>query len=318
MQRIAVGPDSADTDYTKAVMEAWKNKIWAWDIEGISLHFYTVVKWPPAYKATGFGEDEYAALLNEHAAHGRRCCARTAPSWINTIREKKIALVVDEWGAWLAPTPGSPEGFLEQQNSQRDALIAALNINMFARHADRVRGANIAQMVNVLQAMIFTDKEKMVLTPTYHVFRMYVPFQDATLLPVTVSAGEYRHGDIKLPRVDAIAARDAQGKTWLAISNLDPEPRSARSRSTLPGAKFKRARGETLIAPRVDSVNTFDAPKTVVPKPFVAQASGGAVEAVTRARLRHRRRAGVGREISMAKKRRHTRDPAARTRHGRA
>ena len=97
--------------------------------------------------------------------------------------EKKIALVVDEWGAWLAPTPGSPEGFLEQQNSQRDALIAALNINIFARHADRVRIANIAQMVNVLQAMILTDKEKMVLTPTYHVFHMYVPFHDATLCP---------------------------------------------------------------------------------------------------------------------------------------
>ena len=89
-----------------------------------------------------------------------------------------------------------------------------------------MRGANIAQMVNVLQAMILTDKEKMLLTPTYHVFRMYLPFQDATLLPVTVSAAEYQHGDIRLPRVDAIAARDAQGKTWLAVSNLDPQPRN--------------------------------------------------------------------------------------------
>ena len=85
----------------------------------------------------------------------------------------------------MAATPGSPQGFLEQQNSQRDAIIAALNLNTFARHADRVRVANIAQMINVLQAMIFTDKEKMLLTPTYHVFRMYVPFQDATFLPVT-------------------------------------------------------------------------------------------------------------------------------------
>ena len=122
--------------------------------------------------------------------------------------EKKIALVVDEWGAWLAPTPGSPEGFLEQQNSQRDAIIAALNLNIFARHADRVRVANIAQMVNVLQAMIFTRQEKMLLTPTYHVFQMYVPFQDATFLPVNLTAGTYKAGDIELPRVDAIAARD--------------------------------------------------------------------------------------------------------------
>ena len=103
--------------------------------------------------------------------------------------QKKIALVVDEWGAWYAPLPGSNPGFLVQQNSLRDAILAALNLNIFARHADRVRMANIAQMVNVLQAMVMTDKEKMVLTPMYHVFKMYVPFQDATFVPVTFDAG---------------------------------------------------------------------------------------------------------------------------------
>jgi alpha-N-arabinofuranosidase len=276
MQRIAVGPDSEDTSYTKAVMEAWKNKVWAWDIEGISLHFYTVVKWPPAYKATGFGEDEYATLLNETRRMNE--LLRTHSAIMDQYDpEKTIALVVDEWGAWLAPTPGSPDGFLEQQNSQRDALIAALNINTFARHADRVRGANIAQMVNVLQAMIFTSKEKMLLTPTYHVFRMYLPFQDATLLPVAVSAGEYRHGDVTLPRADAIAARDVQGKTWLAVSNLDPN-RMIQVAIDIKGANFRRARGETLSAPQVDSVNTFEAPKTVAPKPIHADASDGRVK----------------------------------------
>ena len=125
MQRIAVGPDSGHTEYTKAVMEAWKNKTWAWDIEGISLHFYTVVKWPPAFKATGFGEAEYATLLNETRRMDE--LLRTHLDIMDQYDpEKKIAMVVDEWGAWLAPTPGSPEGFLEQQNSQRDALIAAL------------------------------------------------------------------------------------------------------------------------------------------------------------------------------------------------
>ena len=153
--------------------------------------------------------------------------------------------MVDEWGAWLAKTPGSPEGFLEQQNSQRDALIAALNINIFARHAERVRGANIAQMVNVLQAMILTDKEKMLLTPTYHVFRMYLPFQDATFLPVTVSAAEYQHGEIRLPRVDAIAARDAQGKTWLAVSNLDPSRATEVALDVAGAAVQARARRNT-------------------------------------------------------------------------
>jgi alpha-N-arabinofuranosidase len=273
MQRIAVGPDSADTSYTKAVMEAWKNKVWAWDIEGISLHFYTVVKWPPAFKATGFGEDEYATLLNE--TRRMEELLRTHSAVMDQFDpEKKIALIVDEWGAWLAPTPGSPEGFLEQQNSQRDALIAALNINTFARHAERVRGANIAQMVNVLQAMILTSQEKMLLTPTYHVFRLYLPFQDATLLPLTVSATEYQHGDLKLPRVDAIAARDAQGKTWLAVLNLDPN-RLADITLDVRGSAFTRVHGETLTAPRVDSVNTFEAPRTVVPKPLSAKAAGG-------------------------------------------
>ena len=131
--------------------------------------------------------------------------------------EKRIALVVDEWGSWYAPLPGSTPGFLAQQNSVRDALIASLNMNIFARHSDRVRMANIAQMVNVLQAMILTDKAKMLLTPTSHVFKMYVPFQDATFVPVTFDAGTYKHGEITLPRVDAIAAKDASGTVWLAL-----------------------------------------------------------------------------------------------------
>jgi alpha-N-arabinofuranosidase len=186
---------------------------------------------------------------------------------------KKIALVVDEWGAWLAATPGSPEGFLEQQNSQRDALIAALNLNIFARHADRVRVANIAQMVNVLQAMIFTRQEKMLLTPTYHVFKMYVPFQDATFVPVDVAAGTYKSGDIELPRVDAIAARDAAGKLWLSLTNLDPA-RAVNIDVDTSGTKVTSAKGLTLAAPKIDSVNTFEAPRTVVPKPYSAKVAG--------------------------------------------
>jgi alpha-L-arabinofuranosidase len=273
MQRIAVGPDTAHTEYTTAVMEAWKNKTWAWDIEGISLHYYTVVKWPPAFKATGFGEDDYATMLQ--ATLRMEELIRTHGAIMDRYDpQKKIALIVDEWGAWLAKTPDSPEGFLEQQNSQRDALIAALNIHTFARHADRVRGANIAQMVNVLQAMIFTRKEQMLLTPTYHVFRMYVPFQDATFLPVSAPAAEYRHGDISLPRIDVIAARGKDGKTWLALTNLDPN-RPASVVVSIPGQSFKQARGETLSAPRVDSVNTFDAPRTVFPRPYTARQSGG-------------------------------------------
>jgi alpha-N-arabinofuranosidase len=188
--------------------------------------------------------------------------------------QKKVALVVDEWGAWYAPLPGSNPGFLVQQNSLRDAILAAINLNIFARHAERVRMANIAQMINVLQAMIMTDKEKMVLTPSYHVFKMYVPFQDATFVPSTLNAGTYTHDQIGLPRVDAIAAKDTTGKLWLEITNLDPN-QSVEIEANLAGISAKSAAGETLTAPSVDSINTFEAPNTVVPKPISAKVSGG-------------------------------------------
>jgi alpha-N-arabinofuranosidase len=129
-------------------------------------------------------------------------------------------------------------------------------------------------MINVLQAMILTSKEKMILTPTYHVFRMYVPFQNATFVPVTFDAGTYKQGEISLPRVDAIAAKDAAGKLWVEITNVDPE-QSAEIELDVAGVKAKAASGETLTAPKVDSVNSFEAPQAVVPKPISAKAQNG-------------------------------------------
>jgi alpha-N-arabinofuranosidase len=129
-------------------------------------------------------------------------------------------------------------------------------------------------MVNVLQAMIMTDKEKMVLTPTYYVLKMYAPFQDATCVPVAFNAGKYTHGDITLPRVDAIAAKDTTGELWLEITNLDPD-QPVEIEASLAGITAKSAAGETLTAPKVDSVNAFEAPSTVVPKPVVAKVQGG-------------------------------------------
>jgi alpha-N-arabinofuranosidase len=256
-------------------MKAWAGRQWSWDMEGLSLHNYTVIKWPPAYASVGFGEKEYAEILQK-TLETEGLIAKHSAIMDRYDPQKKIALVVDEWGAWYAKLPGSPEGFLAQQNSQRDAVLAALNINIFARHADRVRMANIAQMVNVLQAMILTNEEKMVLTPTYHVFRMYVPFQDATFLPVTFDAGTYTQGAITLPRLDAIAARDTAGKVWMAVTNVDPN-RPATIRASVAGLTPRSAAGETLTGARVDSVNTFEAPTTVVPKAITARVEGGAV-----------------------------------------
>ena len=276
MLKIAVGPGGAESrfvDWTEAVMKAYQQHTWSWDINGLSMHSYTVVRWQDKFKSLGFGESEYAQFLKE---------TLTMDGLINTYSaimdkydpQKKVALVVDEWGSWYAPLPGSNPGFLVQQNSMRDAILAALNLNIFARHADRVRGANIAQMINVLQAMIMTDKEKMVLTPTYHVFKMYVPFQDATLVPVTFDAGTYTHENVTLPRVDAIAAKDTNGKLWLEITNIDPT-QPAEIEASIPGVTAKSAAGETLTAPTVDSVNTFDAPNTVAPKPISVKVQNG-------------------------------------------
>jgi len=278
MLKIAVGPGGDGprwTEWTEAIMKAWQGRSWSWDIDGLSLHNYTVPKWPPSHKSTGFGEAEYGEILKTTLEMDRIVATHSA-IMDKYDSQKKIALVVDEWGAWYAPLPGTNPGFLAQQNSLRDAVLAALNLNIFARHADRVRMANIAQMINVLQAMILTDKEKMLLTPTYHVFRMYVPFQDATFVPVAFDAGTYTRGSVTLPRVDAIAAKDPAGKLWLAVTNLDPT-RPVTVEATLAGVTPRSAAGETLTAPTVDSVNTFEAPKTVVPKPIAAQVRGGTV-----------------------------------------
>jgi alpha-N-arabinofuranosidase len=275
MLKIAVGPGGDGprwTEWTEAIMKAWQGHTWSWDIDGLSLHNYTVVKWPPSYESTGFGEAEYSQILKSTLEMDSLIATHSA-IMDKYDPQKKVALVVDEWGAWYAPLPGSNPGFLVQQNSQRDAVLAALNLNIFARHADRVRGANIAQMINVLQAMVLTDKEKMILTPTYHVFKMYVPFQDATFVPVRFDAGTYAHGDVVLPRVDAIAAKDPAGKLWLAVTNLDPNE-SVAVEASFSSITPRSAAGQTLTAPRVDSVNTFEAPDTVAPKPIAATVHG--------------------------------------------
>src|SRR5579863_7668928 len=276
MLKIAVGPGGGEprwTEWTETIMKAYQHHQWSWDINGLSMHSYTVGQWPPSFASANFGETEYSQILKFTLAM-EDLVSKHSVIMDKYDPEKKVALVVDEWGAWYAPLPGSNPAFLVQQNSLRDAILASLNLNIFARHADRVRGANIAQMINVLQAMILTDKERMVLTPTYYVFKMYVPFQDATFVPVALDAGTYTRGDITLPCVDAIAGKDTAGKLWLEITDLDPnEP--VEIEVSLAGIRAKSASGHTLTAPKVDSVNTFDAPNTVVPKPISATVQGG-------------------------------------------
>ena len=262
MIRVAVGPGGPLPGWTDTVMKAWKAHDWAWDIEALSLHNYTTGGWPPHLPATGFGEGDYAQTITETLKFATfldgeaRIMDRYDP-------DRKVAISVDEWGLWLAPDPGTNKDFLRQQNSLRDAINAALYLNIFARRADRVRMANIAQMVDVLQAMVLTNGPKMVLTPTYHLFRMYKPFQDATSVPVSIDAGTYQVGNTTMPRVDAIAARDVHGTLWLAVINID-----ARRPVTL--TLGRAANGEMLTASRVDAVNTFAESDAVRPRPVNA------------------------------------------------
>ena len=274
MLRIAVGPSDGDEHWTEEVMKAWQNHIYSWDIDGLSLHSYSGFEhWPPSFPATGFDEVAYAKVLKS-TLKMETYISKHSAIMDKYDPQKKVALVVDEWGAWYPVEKGTNPGFLFQQNSQRDAILAALNINIFARHADRVRMANIAQMINVLQAMILTDGPKMILTPTYYTFKMYVPFQDAAFIPVKYDAGTYTNGDITLPRLDIIAAKGKDGKVWLSLTNLDPN-QPLEVDAALLGLKAKGATGQTLTAPKLDSVNTFDARGTVAPRPFTAMAKDG-------------------------------------------
>jgi alpha-L-arabinofuranosidase len=277
-QFVAVGPDSYDEysfGYAEAIMEAWANKTWTWNIQGLSLHKYTRGGWPPVIPATDFDEIQYAAVIREtlemdqFIADNRAIMDKFDP-------DTEVSILVDEWGTWYAPTEGTNPGFLQQQNSQRDAIVAALNFNIFARHAERVHGANIAQMINVLQAMIHTENEKMVLTPTYHAFRMYVPFQNATRLPVNFNAGNYQIDNINLPRLDAIAALGKDGNIHVAITNIDPN-NSAAIDLSFDGHSIDSVNGETLFASSIDAINTFEKPDNVSPQGINAKISGNQV-----------------------------------------
>jgi alpha-N-arabinofuranosidase len=236
-------------------------------LQALSFHYYAMpddrnVRGP----ATGFGEDKWKSELS---------LAREMEPLVSKVEavmdrydpEKKVALYVDEWGAWYDQEPGSHSGFLYQQNSLRDAEVAALTLNIFHRHTDRVKLAAIAQMVNVLQAMILTDGPRMALTPTYHVFDMYQPFMDAVPYPARQDGPDYAKG---VPMVDVSAARAKSGKLVLALVNTDPN-KPAHLVTNLAGA----ASGRILTAAAMDAHNSFAAPDALHPMAYRGISDGG-------------------------------------------
>jgi alpha-N-arabinofuranosidase len=267
---VASGAHDDDYHWTDVVMA----RAGAY-MDALSLHYYTIPtgNWKHKGAAYGFGEDQWASTL-EAAERIDQYISGHAAIMDKYDPQKRVALFVDEWGTWYDPQPGSNPGFLYQQNSLRDALVAAITLDIFQRHADRVRMANIAQMINVLQAMILTRGDRMILTPTYYVFRMYVPFQDATYLPVRIDTPSYRYGSMVLPAVDATAARDTSGAIHLALVNLDPH-HAATVSVRIEGADAHAASGAVLTASAMDAHNTFEHPDAIRPAPFKGTARDG-------------------------------------------
>ncbi len=273
--RVASGASDADYNWTEVLMRDIPHQL----LEGVALHHYSVIDWNKKSSATQFSEEQYfktmqsALLMEEMVTRHSTIMDKYDPA-------KKIALVVDEWGGWYDVEPGTNPGFLYQQNTMRDAMLAGATLNIFHKHCDRVRIANLAQTVNVLQAVVLTDGEKMILTPTYHVLEMYNVHQDALLLPIDVRVNNYTFGTEKLPAVSASASRDKAGKVHISLVNIDPNKPQEVSIS-LRGLVAKGVSGRMLTSGKVQDHNSFDKPDFIEPTDFKGAMVNGDMLKVT-------------------------------------
>jgi alpha-N-arabinofuranosidase len=263
--RVAGGASDYNFNWTEVMMKNVGQRM-----NGLSLHYYTLPtgNWSHKGSSTEFTETDWHNTLRRALAMDD-LVAKHSAIMDKSDPQKKIGLIVDEWGDWYDVEPGTNPGFLYQQNTMRDALVACVTLNIFNRHADRVKMANIAQLANVLQSMILTDNEKMTLTPTYHVFEMYTVHQDATLLPTDLTGADYALGSEKIPDVSVSASRDLAGKIHVTLCNLNPN-QPAQVACTLAGAKAQKLSGRILTAPEMNAHNTFDNPESVTPAAFTA------------------------------------------------
>ena len=260
--RIACGANSDDVKWTEVLMREAAHKM-----DGLSLHYYTVPgNWKEKGSATDFDEAMWFQTLKK-TLHMEELIIKHGTIMDQYDPEKRVDLVVDEWGTWYDVEPGTNPGFLFQQNTMRDALVAGINFNIFHAHSDRVRMTNIAQVINVLQAIILTEGSKMIKTPTYHVFDMYKVHMDATNLPIAIDAGTVTHGEVTLPKVHASASVNAEGVVHVSLCNLDPNG-PADVTVGLRGVKAARIEGTVLSADTMQAHNTFDQPDNVSPKTF--------------------------------------------------
>uniref|UniRef100_UPI0035A07008 alpha-L-arabinofuranosidase C-terminal domain-containing protein n=1 Tax=Prevotella heparinolytica TaxID=28113 RepID=UPI0035A07008 len=239
---------------------------------GLSLHYYTVTGWSGIKgSATQFDKDEYYWTLGK-CREIEDVLKKHIAIMDEYDKQKHVALLLDEWGTWWDEEPGTVRGHLYQQNTLRDAFVASLSFDIFHKYTDRLKMANIAQIVNVLQSMILTKGKEMVLTPTYYVFKMYNVHQDATYIPLEGSCkimnleGE-RNQNRKLPLLSATASRDKSGKIHISMSNIDAD-QAQEVTINLSGTNAKKAVGEILTSSNLTDYNSFEKPDNVKLAPF--------------------------------------------------
>ncbi|HVO34472.1 MAG TPA: alpha-L-arabinofuranosidase C-terminal domain-containing protein, partial [Gemmatimonadales bacterium] len=268
--RIASGPNVDDDAWTDTMMREAGSRI-----DGLDMHYYTVVgTWAHKGSATDFGEREWFVGMQK-ALRMDTLISRHSTIMDRYDPEKRVWLIVGEWGMWHDPEPGSTPGFLYQQNTLRDAVVAGLHLNIFNSHADRVRMANIAQTVNVLQSMILTQGDQMILTPTYWVFDLYKVHQDATLLPLNIKSDAYTFDGQSVPAVSASASKDKDGRIHVTLVNLDPD-RGRTVQVDIRGQQVSSVSARLLTATAMNAHNTFEQPNAVQPVDFQgARLSGG-------------------------------------------
>ena len=260
--RIASGASDDDYHWTEVMMRDIPLKMF----DALGLHHYSVIDWNKKGSATGFTEKEYFITMQRSLLMEELVTKHSAIMDKYDPRKTK-ALAVDEWGGWYDVEPGTNGAFLFQQNTMRDAMIAGCNLNIFNNHCDRVKMANLAQIINVLQAVILTDEQKMVLTPTYHVMEMYNVHQGATMLPLSVISNEYVLGDEKLKAVWASASKDKAGRTHISLVNIDAH-QTQDVLIDVNGATYKDISGRILKSDKLQNYNSFEKPNTIVPVEF--------------------------------------------------
>jgi len=259
-QRIACGAAGADYHWTEVLMQQAASRM-----DGLSLHYYTLPTgdWASKGSALDFGEEQWHSTFVE-TLRMRELLERHSLIMDRYDPERRVGLVVDEWGTWYDPEPGREPGFLYQQSTLRDALVAAVNLCIFHAHAERVSMANIAQTVNVLQALVLTDREQMLLTPTYYAFELCKGHAGSERVELEIDAPEYRSGGAAVPGLVGSASRDAAGAVHVTLVNVHPERALSVQAIGLNGAIDARV----LTAQAVNSHNTFSDPRVVSPQPF--------------------------------------------------